>query len=340
MNETPLDADELIARFKQARPRFERAVDAVVDVLTEIFAAKSLLTTITARVKEVDSFRTKVATKTDYTDPWRQITDKAGVRVMVYRSSHVDQIHDLIRADGRLEIYGTTDKRGILRPNELGYSGLHLDLYAPAENYDTEPVAVEVQLRTYAQHAWSEVSHKLLYKPQTDLDPDDRRAIWRLVALVEVFDGEVARVMDSMPALPAAQGAAAGEAAGMTHLLAVQYARFERNTGQTDLTRAVAEVLTHALPNTEQAGYADRLHTWVTVEQAHLRDLFNEYGPRSQMAAVSDYVLWSQPESIGVLEALASRPWALRDAWRAQGLPERWLQPLAAVGTDMDLHLT
>lgn len=334
------DPDEVIARFEQARPRYTRAADAVVNVLNEVLAAKSLLTTITSRVKDVDSFRTKVATRTEYTDPWRQITDKAGVRVMVYRSSHVDEIHDLIRADGRLEIIDVTDKRGIVADNELGYSGLHLDLRAPAEADDTEPVAVELQIRTYAQHAWSEVSHKLLYKPQAELEPDDRRAIWRLVALVEVFDGEVARVMNELPALPAAVGEAVGEPVGLPDALAAQYARFERNTGQADLTRMVAEVILDAVPEDERASYAEHLHAWVTAEKAHLRALYDEYGPRSPMAAVSDYVIWSQPESIGVLEALANRPWALRDAWFTGILPSRWLQPLAAVGTDIDLDLT
>jgi ppGpp synthetase/RelA/SpoT-type nucleotidyltranferase len=339
MNKVSSDADDLIARFEIERPRYKRAAAAVADLLNELLAARSLLATITTRVKEVESFRAKIAAKTHYTDPWRQITDKAGVRAMVYRSSHVDEIHEIIRDDGRLEIHQVTDKRGMLRENELGYSGLHLDLYAPSEDDDSERVTVELQIRTYAQHAWSEVSHKLLYKPQEELNAEDRRAVWRLVALVEVFDREVARVMEVMPALPTAGIDPSGQPVGLTDALAAQYARFEHNAGRPDLTRIVADVLLAGLLDGEQSNYANRLHTWVNQEYSHLREFYNEYGPRSPMAAVSDYVLWSQPESVGVLEALETRPWALVDAWRDRGLPDRWLQPLAAVGTEVDLGL-
>lgn len=311
-----------------------------MEILKEILGAASIHATLTCRVKDIDSFRGKIAVRRDYDDPWMQITDKVGARAIVHRTSHVDEIYRIIADDGRLEIYDLTDKRSVLDEKELGYSGLHLDLLAPARDGDTDRVPVELQIRTIAQHAWSEVSHKLLYKPQTDLNPADRRAVWRLVALVEVFDGEVARVMDKMPAAPAESPGALLSAGVMDDIMSAQYARFESNATQRDLTALVIPVLLAALPDGEQKEYGTAMHGWVTDQRTWLQGLYNDYGPRSAMVAVTDYVLWSQPESVGILEHLAHRPWALLAQWRSHGLSDAWLKPFEAVGTDQDLGLT
>lgn len=55
------------------------------------------------------------------------------------------------------------------------------------------------------------------------------------------------------------------------------------------------------------------------------------------MATVSDYVFWSQPSAF--LESLAHRPWALVASWRRHSLPDGWLKPFEAVGTEIDLGL-
>lgn len=334
------DPDALIRRFVEYKPRLDDAASDVEELLKELLAGASIHATVTSRVKDVESFRGKVALRTDYADPWVQVTDKVGVRAIVHRTSQVDDIYRLIADDGRLEVYGVTDKRGILDDNVLGYSGLHLDLYAPSRDGDTERVPVELQIRTIAQHAWSEVSHKLLYKPQAELDPDDRRAVWRLVALVEVFDGEVARVMEKLPnAAPVDPDVVTLTAAEFDDIIAAQYSRFESNMGQRDLTCLVVPALLEALSPEDHATYAAATNAWVGEQRGWLTDLFDRCGPGSSMATVSDYVLWSQPESIGILESLANRPWALVAAWRRHSLPDAWLKPFEAVGTEIDLGL-
>lgn len=334
------EIDALIQRFIENQSRFKSAADDVTGTLKEILAAASIHATVTCRVKDIGSFRSKIALRTDYDDPWKQITDKVGARAIVYRTSQVNDIHGLITDDGRLEIYDVTDKRGILSEKELGYSGLHLDLYAPARDGDIERIPVELQIRTIAQHAWSEVSHKLLYKPQAELDPEDRRAVWRLVALVEVFDSEVARVIDKVPDAPAETPTVLLTNNVLDDILSAQYARFESNPSQRDLTALVIPVLLEALPADAHEGYGTAMHGWATDQRSWLQGLYDDYGTRSAMAAVSDYVLWSQPESIGILEYLAHRPWALLAHWRSHGLPDAWLKPFAAVGTDEDLGLS
>lgn len=36
---------------------------------------------------------------------------------------------------------------------------------------------------------WSDMSHRLVYKPNVDIDKDTKRALVRLQTLTEIFDG-------------------------------------------------------------------------------------------------------------------------------------------------------
>lgn len=336
MSSSGRTADEAIARFERERDRFERAGKAVAAVLREALGPAGVTPSITSRAKDVASFRQKIAIK-GYSDPWQQITDKVGVRALVERAGDLDVIHQAIVADGRLTIYDTTDKRAHLPLDALGYSGLHLDVYAPAEEGDVELVPCEIQIRTVAQHAWSVVSHKLVYKPHVELPDVEKRAIMRLVALVELFDGEVERVMNKAQSL-AKQQAQAPAPAALLDLVSAQYARFEDTPGHPELSHMVLEAVSAALSADQVTDYAQPLQSFVDQNRAPLQDLYDDYGPRSAMATSSDYVLWSQPESLAVLESLEHRQHRLRAAWLEAGLPTAWLRSLADhTSADLDL---
>lgn len=323
-------ATAAIERFRAERPRFERAGQAVVDLIKDVLAPIGIAPELTFRVKDVASFRAKVAMK-GYADPWAGVTDKVGVRAMVNRPSHVDVIHRALAADGRIEIWDVTDKRQGKDWDEFGYSGLHLDLHAPAEDGDVEKVPCELQIRTVAQHAWSVVSHKLLYKPEIELHPDDKHAIMRLVALVEVFDEEVERVMERLPATETIDAAGVSEVApDLGGIVTAQYLTFEPTTGYEELTRIVLPVVAAALKHDGVDDYQTVLNEFVDESRTALEQLFADYGPGSDMATSADYLLWSQPESLALLESLERRPNLLLAAWQEAGLPDRWLRPLAA----------
>lgn len=316
-----------IKRFRAERPRFERAGQAVVQLLEGVLAPIGIAPALSFRVKEVASFRTKVALK-GYSDPWAEVTDKVGVRAMVHRPSEVDAIHRAIAADGRLEIWDVTDKRQGKDWDEFGYSGLHLDLHAPPEEGDAERVLCELQIRTVAQHAWSVVSHKLLYKPEVELPSEDKHAIMRLVALVELFDEEVERVMERVPD---AKTAVVSEAPwDLADIVTAQYHTFAHTLGYEDLTRIVLPVVAAALERDGVDDYQAVLNAFVDQSRPALEQLYADYGPESDMATSPDYLLWSQPESLALLESLERRPNVLLAAWHDAGLPDSWLRPLAA----------
>jgi ppGpp synthetase/RelA/SpoT-type nucleotidyltranferase len=285
-------------------------------------------------VKEVASYRTKVTTK-HYEDPWTDVTDKLGARALVDRASDVDRIHQLLVNDGRLQVTAVTDKRSQIPVDKLAYSGLHLDLLVPVDLGSEELLPCELQIRTFAQDAWSVVSHSLLYKPKMgELAIDDQRAIMRLVALVELFDGEVERVMSNVPAVGTPTEHIEKD---LGEVVAAQYSRFAPNIGNAELTQVALGAVGAALSADDVRDYRAVLAAWVTSNEASLVTLYSEYGAHSPMATSSSYLLWSQPESIAILECLDSRPHRLLDAWRSASLPDAWLKSLAdATASSLD----
>ena len=140
---------------------------------------------ISARAKSVDRFVAK-AQKIDghgslkYNNPFKQIQDQVGARVIVFYVSDVDIIAE------RITQYFTPAEQQLIIPeseSEFGYVGRHFILLTPKDvlyegiNQSDAPKFFELQIKTLFQHAWSEANHDLGYKPSTQLTSDQKRRI-------------------------------------------------------------------------------------------------------------------------------------------------------------------
>lgn len=322
-----MNLEDALSRYQAERPRFSRAAATVKTRLESIAGDAGIQVTVHAREKDPSSYRAKVIHK-GYSDAWGEVTDKAGARVIVSVPSEVDRFVEALR-DSALELVGEPeDKRQVIDPEKLAYSGVHLQVLAPAEESDTESVECEVQVRTAAQDAWSVVSHKLLYKPVVDLPVSEQHAVYRLVALMELFDLEVERVSSIIPTLPGYEfrdvlAAAESEYLGLAHAESYR-----------PLSVQVLSALGPAIPTDDD--YPERLHQFVDAHRELLLDAIATYGPASELNAVYAYTLFGQAELLFVLERLSDKPLAFAAAWRQSGLPMQWLQAVASY-SDADI---
>ena len=320
----PDELGEVLERFRASIPRFERAGRYVERELARILASAGVPAAVTYRVKDVSSYRGKVIDK-GYADPWAQVTDKVGARVIVQKVRDVDAVHKAIAACGTLPIVGMTDKRKGKSYKSFEYSGLHLDVEVPSEAGETELITCEVQVRTIAQDAWSVVSHKFVYKPEIKLPKRSRHAIVRLVGLVELFDEEVERVITKYEKV-----AKTRRRALISNAAESNYRRFNDNSWSTDLSTEILDVVGRAVPDDQVEGYPDVLTDWVEQNAEGLEQLYSTYGAGSEWDSDYTYALFTQPESIVILERLEHTPELLDHEWNAAGLPEAWLRPMAA----------
>ena len=182
------------AEYRRRQAGFDELRLALLDHLQACIAREAIdLSQIESRTKTVKSFSEKIATKGKYSDPLEEITDLAGLRVIVNYPRDVRAVGALI--DRELEVdWENSNRQGEDDPpDRFGYRSDHYIVRLP----ETEQwrrfagMRAEIQVRTVMQHAWAAVDHQIRYKAG-DLPRDLSRRLFRLSALLELADEQFA----------------------------------------------------------------------------------------------------------------------------------------------------
>lgn len=137
---------------------------------------------ITARAKTVKSFLKKADKKTPdgsfkYSNPFDELQDMIGARIIVFYPQTIHVVDDIIMRF--YTAYEEADKQPASF-SEFGYEGKHFILRMPAELLPDEipeffPECFELQIKTLFQHAFSEATHDLVYKPGAVVAPEQMK---------------------------------------------------------------------------------------------------------------------------------------------------------------------
>lgn len=168
------------ARFSSVLlPLAGRLEEHVIDTLSGV----PRIDHIKARAKSVERFMDK-AVRTEagtpkYSDPLSQIQDQLGARVVVHYLDDVDKV-----AAETEKYFRPIEMRDVVPDTEsaFGYFGRHYVLFIPSDithdiPSELAPHFFELQIKTLFQHAWGEANHDLGYKPDHELQPDEKRCI-------------------------------------------------------------------------------------------------------------------------------------------------------------------
>jgi putative GTP pyrophosphokinase len=154
---------------------------------------------VDARAKTIDSSVKKLLTKRRYT--FESLPDKVGARAIIRYRKDVDKVIEKVRT--LFDSNEPEDKVKLLGIDRLGYLSVHLDNVrlrkddGDAARFPPSTFWVELQVRTLAQHLWSEKSHDTVYKNQdmiAQLDPDVRRRVSLMAGQLEIADREFDRL--------------------------------------------------------------------------------------------------------------------------------------------------
>jgi ppGpp synthetase/RelA/SpoT-type nucleotidyltranferase len=282
---------------------------------------------IQVRTKSIDSILKKLFTKKHYT--YDTLSDLVGARVVVRYRPEVRQVNtvvaDLFRC-GPLD-----DKSARLAEDGIGYLSVHTE--ARLKDDDDEAVTfppadfrVEIQMRTLAQHLWSEMSHDTFYKTdEQNVSTDLRRRINLMAGLLEVADMEFARLGEEVAELPHMVEI------GVLRRLETHYFQFTAERGNPDLSIEVIKLLL-PLYNMDAAAVGPRLEDFIQSRGATIAAVFQEQnalpGRRS--------IFFTQPEILMLYELLEYDSLALREQW-ITSLPLQELERVAlAFGISFD----
>lgn len=155
---------------------------------------------ISSRTKTVESVAFKVEQMINPPDSILKIHDVIGVRIVCLTETIVDEVSKLIPT--WLNIIDIKNTKIRLGEDRFGYTSIHLigELTIDDNNHIRQPDDVdftglkyEVQVRTFSQHIFADLSHKYSYKSGKFIPSNIKRPLFRIAALSETIDQEINR---------------------------------------------------------------------------------------------------------------------------------------------------
>jgi len=308
--------------FLKAKPAYQALVDVSVAVLEEGLRFAGIPARVYGRVKEVDSFLTKLLRSPEYLSGERPIQDRAGVRAVLPYLDDANAVDVVIRDRFHVDEY--ENKVETLDADRLGYLGIHYIARPKRQWLDErrqpglEGLQVEIQVGSMAQRAWADVSHELLYKASVDVPDAFKRMMNRLIALVELFDAEIERCRAGIRELP---GYAENQ---ILEPLDRELLKFSARPPDRALSQLITPGIVAAYDHeSPEQLFTEVIAPWIASHRERLEEIYAR--KRDEPEALSP--LFSQPESFLILERAENDPDGLRGAWPSQ-LPRQLLREI------------
>lgn len=173
------ECERIVSEYINCRSLFDDYIDFVRSILSRILKKNQFNHLITHRSKDPESLKRKLVRvdennkilirrildpKDKEYDDWKKIKDLAGLRVIFMVESELQKFLRVISEElgSAIEIKDASHD---------SYHAIHI-IFSPdsargklAEYKDFVGLRCEIQLRTFLQHAWSEIDHKISYKP-------------------------------------------------------------------------------------------------------------------------------------------------------------------------------
>ncbi len=194
--------DEFKSEYARLQSQYLRLGKNVEDALKSFIEIDEIpYLNIYHRIKDFESFYEKISRK-NYTDPFSEIEDICGVRIICYYASDIVKIENIVKRE--FNILETVDKSESLGLKEFAYRSLH-NIVTIKEEWATTPnyrglqnLKAEIQIRTILMHAWAEIEHKLNYKSDSQVPSHFQRKLFRLSAKFEEADEQFEELRDGI----------------------------------------------------------------------------------------------------------------------------------------------
>jgi len=177
------DIVALEAAYKKRIPLWEKLPhEALFIIQDSLNSSEVKIHSVIHRIKTFKSFLEK-ADRKQLADPFDQIRDVVGIRIVCLFLSEIERITALI--EDAFDVLAQDNKVDV---SSFGYMSFHLIVkmkksYSGPRYRDIGGMAFEIQIRTIAMDAWAAASHYLDYKSEGDVPSDLRRDFYALSGL-------------------------------------------------------------------------------------------------------------------------------------------------------------
>jgi putative GTP pyrophosphokinase len=191
-----MENQEIFNQYLRLRPKYKQLSEKIALLLKEVLDIEKInIHFISNRAKEVESFSRKIENP-KYSDPLNQVTDLAGIRVIVYVEDDVKKIAKLIGDLFNIDSENSLDKSKELGEDRVGYKSVHFvclfknDRTNLPEYIKFKNLKFEIQIRTILQHSWAEIEHDKNYKFAGELPSEIKRRFKLIAGSLEILDRE------------------------------------------------------------------------------------------------------------------------------------------------------
>ena len=184
---------EVVRSFLDKIPDYQQLCTEVAYILEKKLKAEAIeIAMVVWRAKTLKSFLEKIERK-KYGQPFEEITDFAGVRVVALYVSDIPRIEEIIGRE--FTVVEKVDKLNDKGSDKFGYGAIHfivkLGQSSSGARYDDlKELICEIQVRTVLQDAWAIIDHHLVYKNESDVPTLLQRKLNRLAGLFEMADDQ------------------------------------------------------------------------------------------------------------------------------------------------------
>jgi ppGpp synthetase/RelA/SpoT-type nucleotidyltranferase len=192
---------EFIEQFKREYDYYAKCAEESARMLKSALADAGIRCIVSSRAKSPEKVLRKIRNRDlekkykHIEDVRKDIVDLAGVRVALYFPSDRQKLEKIIQDHHDVLVRKTFPDSGRTKGNKR-FDGYHADHYRvtlKAQGIDSRycEVPIEIQVGSLLMHAWSEVEHDLIYKPDTgDVLPEEHAILDEVNGLV--IAGEIA----------------------------------------------------------------------------------------------------------------------------------------------------
>lgn len=141
----------------------------------------------------------------NYKSPYEDITDKVGTRFVVLLGTDVRVVETALASmeDWDLSKDRDYEEEQMKNPLQFAYAAVHY-VVRPRLDVEFDGVRIpagtpcEVQIKTLLQHAYSELTHDTIYKPQIEATPAMHRNAAKAMALLEATNDYFEKVAEDV----------------------------------------------------------------------------------------------------------------------------------------------
>uniref|UniRef100_UPI00396B139D GTP pyrophosphokinase n=2 Tax=Klebsiella/Raoultella group TaxID=2890311 RepID=UPI00396B139D len=158
---------------------------------------------VSYRTKTKEGIIEKVDRK-NYKNPWKQLTDVSGVRVILYLESDIVRVSEILNSTFNIDNENSMSNESRLSSDKVGYRSVHYvcdigEKRNVLKEYEyVSGMKCEIQVRTMLQHAWAELTHDRNYKLGANLPLEIKRKINLFSGILEIADQGFSEIVNSI----------------------------------------------------------------------------------------------------------------------------------------------